>query len=279
MKLHLDTDFGSNPDDACALAMVLGWPGAELVGITTSDDRDGRRAEQVEEFLQLLGVGDVPVAAPALAPALLGDSVAAGATVVAIGPFTNLAGLERMRPGGLDQVPVYTMGGWVDPFDAGYPGWGPDRDHNVQSDADAARVLFRCGAELTLVPCASAATACLRTTDLPRLMSSGAVGAMLARQSVSHRNASGYVDLARRHAALPDDLVNFHWDPVTCAAALGWSGVTTSEMFLQPALEDGALRFERRPGGRRTRVVTEVDGDAFPDLWLTAVEAAQRSRA
>ncbi len=32
MRIHLDTDLGGDTDDACALAMLLGWPGVELVG-------------------------------------------------------------------------------------------------------------------------------------------------------------------------------------------------------------------------------------------------------
>ncbi|GAA2844417.1 hypothetical protein GCM10020220_037130 [Nonomuraea rubra] len=44
MRLHLDTDLGGDPDDVCALAMVLGWPGVEIVGVTTTGDPDGRRA-------------------------------------------------------------------------------------------------------------------------------------------------------------------------------------------------------------------------------------------
>jgi hypothetical protein len=31
-------------------------------------------------------------------------------------------------------------------------------------------------------------------------------------------------ELGREHAALPDDLVNFHYDPVACAVALRWPG-------------------------------------------------------
>ena len=38
MPIHLDTDLGGDPDDACALAMLLGWPDVELVGITTTAD-------------------------------------------------------------------------------------------------------------------------------------------------------------------------------------------------------------------------------------------------
>jgi hypothetical protein len=63
---------------------------------------------------------------------------------------------------------------------------------------------------------------------------------------------------------------------VTCAVALGWSHVTTSEMLLRPVLDDGVLRFERHADGRRTRVVTAVDGEDFTETWLSSVEAAQR---
>jgi hypothetical protein len=34
MKVHLDTDIGGDIDDLCALAMLLGWSGVEVVGIT-----------------------------------------------------------------------------------------------------------------------------------------------------------------------------------------------------------------------------------------------------
>jgi hypothetical protein len=51
VRIHLDTDLGSDTDDACALAMLLGWPGVELVGITTAVDPGGR--------------DDIPVAAGA----------------------------------------------------------------------------------------------------------------------------------------------------------------------------------------------------------------------
>lgn len=274
MRLHIDTDLGDNPDDDCALVMALGWPGVELTGVTTTADPDGRRAAQVERLLAWVGAA-VPVGSSDAATDLLADSIRSGATLAAIGPYTNLARLEQTHPGALAGVPVFTMGGWVDAFGVGYPRWGPERDHNVQSDTDAAMIVLGSGAALTLVPCASAVTASLRTTDLPRLVSSGTVGARLARLSMAHGEAHGYPALGRRHAALPDDLVSFLWDPVTCAAAVGWDGAVVSEIRLQPVLEDGVLRFARHPDGRRTRVVTEIDGTAFTETWLAAVEDAQ----
>ena len=44
VKIHIDTDAGGDIDDLCALAMVLAWPDAELVGVTTNSDDGGRRA-------------------------------------------------------------------------------------------------------------------------------------------------------------------------------------------------------------------------------------------
>lgn len=37
MRVHLDTDLRGDPDDARALALLLGCPGVEIVGITKID--------------------------------------------------------------------------------------------------------------------------------------------------------------------------------------------------------------------------------------------------
>src|ERR1035441_2857621 len=127
-KLHLDTDLGGDIDDLCALAMVLNWPEVELVAVTTVSDDRGKRAGYARYALALAGRRDIPVCAgadisqgyyhplqpgfpdenaywpeviqpepgPAVdAIALLDRSVEQEATIVAIGPFTNLALLEQ----------------------------------------------------------------------------------------------------------------------------------------------------------------------------------------
>jgi purine nucleosidase len=45
--------------------MLLGWPGVELVGITTTIDPGGRRAGCGAHCLKLAGRDDIPVAAGA----------------------------------------------------------------------------------------------------------------------------------------------------------------------------------------------------------------------
>lgn len=304
-RVHLDTDFGGDPDDACALAMLLGWPGAELVGITTTIDPGGRRAAYVSHCLTLVGRNDIPVAAgaevslttrqvaepvidderywprtlarrpsrPGAALDLLQQNIDAGATIVAIGPYTNLALLEVMRPGTLGRAPVVVMGGWVHPPAPGLPVWGPEMDFNVQWDTRAAEIMATSAADLTLSTLPATLTAPLRAVDLPRLRAAGPLGALLARQSDAFAHDRSMADLGRAHAGLPDDLVNFHWDPVACAVAVGWPGATVAEMRLRPVLTGDVLRFQPDPEGRPVRVVVEVDGAGFTEAWLSAVAA------
>ena len=309
MRIHLDTDFGGDPDDACALAMLLGCPNVELVGITTTLDRGGRRAGYVAHCLRLVGREDVPVAAgaavslttravadpvidderywprglaarpstPGAALDLLARSIEAGATLVGIGGATTLALLEVLRPGSLARVPTVVMGGWVDPPADGLPAWGPEADWNVQWDTRAAEIVAAT-ADLTLATLPATLKAHLRAADLPRLRTSGPLGELLARQSEAEAHDRGLGELGRAHAGLPDDLVNVHYDPVACAVAVGWTGAVVEEMRLRPVLERGVLRFRRDRQGRPTRVVVDVDGPAFAEDWLSAVEEAQRGR-
>ena len=77
--------------------------------------------------------------------------------------------------------------------------------------------------------------------------------------------------LGREHSALPDDLLNFHYDPVACAVALGWSGATVENMRLQPVKKRDVLSFQPHREGRSTQVVVDVDGAAFRETWLSAL--------
>jgi hypothetical protein len=81
--------------------------------------------------------------------------------------------------------------------------------------------------------------------------------------------------LGRLHAGLPDDLLNFQYDPVACAGALGWPGATVAEARLQ-LVRDGELRrFQPGTAGRPIRMLTDLDPGSFTEYWLNAVEAAQ----
>jgi inosine-uridine nucleoside N-ribohydrolase len=213
---------------------------------------------------------------PGAALDLLERSIQDEATVVAIGSYTNLALLEVARPGSLGRVPVVAMGGWTGPPADGLPAWGPETDHNVQFDTRAAQILTATATRLTLVTLPVTLKAHLRAADLPRLRASGPLGELLARQGEAHGEDHGMAELGRAHAGLPDDLLNFQYDPVACAVAVGWPGAVIKEQRLRPVMEGDVLRFQPDQDGRLVRVVVDLDGASFTDAWLAAVEAAQQ---
>lgn len=307
MLVHLDTDLGTDPDDVCALAMLLGLEGVDVGGVTTCADPGGQRAGYVAYCLELLGRCDISVVAGAerslshdelalpttgsrywpadsaarpaprgAAHRLMLDSVERGALVVAIGPYTNLAMLERERPGTLARTHVVVMGGWVRPPAHGLPPWGPERDYNVQWDTEAAKVVYEHAGALTLSTLPVSLQVPLRRCDLTALRECGAIGALIARQSAAHAKDSGKQRLGARYAALPDDLLNFHYDPLACAVAAGWSGAAVEEMRLRPEVSGGVLRWKEDGRGRPVQVVVGANGPAFAGAWMAAVREASR---
>ena len=300
--VHLDTDLGSDTDDLCALAMLLGWPEVAVTGVTTCTDPGGLRAGMTAYALELAGRAEVPLAAGAegtLAPPmvpfelpdywpepivprpsppgaaldLLADSVEGGATVVAVGPWTNLALLEAARPGLLGRARVVVMGGHVPAAGPGLPSWGADQDFNIQQDHQAARAVLE-ACDPVVVPLSATAQVHLRAADLPRLRAAGPLGALLADQAEAHARDQGTIELGRTWPGLPDDLLNFQHDPLACAVALGWEGARVEEVPVRLAVGGGRLRMTEAAGARPLRVVTAVDGPAFADAWLAAAERA-----
>jgi len=188
LKVHLDTDLGGDIDDICALAMLLCWPQEiQITGITTVGELNGRRAGQVKYVLGLAGRNEIPVAAGAdvsqgfypyelglppeerywpepivpvataasVAVQLLKASIEQGATVIAIGPYTNLFLLEKEFPGSLQNARLFLMGGYVYAPRAGFPQWQPTDDFNVQVDARSAQAVIA-NSDPTFIPLACA---------------------------------------------------------------------------------------------------------------------------
>jgi inosine-uridine nucleoside N-ribohydrolase len=308
MLVHLDTDLAGDPDDVAALVYLLARDDVQLTGITTVDDPGGRRAGYVAEVLRLADRPDVPFAAgaevslttgqpsggpppgppywPAEAAArpgrvgaaldLLTDSISSGALIAGIGPATTMALLERRTPGALRTAHVVLMGGWVEPPGRGLPQWGPEDDWNVTCDVVAATEVRAAAGRLTVVPLAATAQVHLRDRDLPRLAASGRLGALMARQAAAYRDDEGKTALARANPGLPDDLANFHHDPLAAAVAAGWDGVTIEHTILRTVMGEHG-RLERAgpddPGARRVELVVGVDGPAFAAHWLDTVTA------
>jgi inosine-uridine nucleoside N-ribohydrolase len=300
LKLHLDTDIGGDIDDLCALAMLLRWPDLEITGVTTAAEDAGRRAGYADYVLRLAGQTDVPLAAGAdvsrggyrwepleyppddifwpepiprrpgsLADALelLKHSVEAGAVVVATGPYTNLRLLDEAYPGILRKANLVLMGGYITPARAGFPQWGNDMDFNIQADIGSARHVLEHARPL-LVPLTMTVETTLRCADIPRLRQADAVAQLVARQAEAFTDNADY---GRLYSGLPDDFINFQHDPLACAVALGWDGVTIEETPVAITIQDGWLVERVDPAGRPMRVVTSVDADRFNRFWADVV--------
>jgi len=307
--VHLDTDLGGDIDDLCALAMLLYWPGAELVAVTTNSEDGGRRAGYASRALALASRSDVPVAAGADAadgyyrvwpglpqeasywptaagwgpvPArpgtldaaleLLADSIARGATVVAIGAMTNLALIEARNPGILREAHLVLMGGYLYPPRVGFPSWGYQEDWNMQVDAHSALTVLAC-ADPLLVPLTVTVETALCHSDLPALRQGGPLARLIVHQALTFdRDERLGATLTPACSALPRDFINFLHDPLACAIALGYGeGVEMRSVPLISSIEHGWLRQREDPAGRPTRLVTAVDGKAFNAHWLRTV--------
>jgi purine nucleosidase len=203
---------------------------------------------------------------------LLESSIEQGAIIVAIGPYTNLALLEKRSPGILQAARLVLMGGYVFPPRPGYPAWNYEMDWNVQVDVQSALYVLE-RSHPTLVPLAVTVETALRRAYLPRLRQSGPLGQLIARQAEAHaieyKNEETY---GQTCPGLPPDIINFQHDPLACAIALGWDeGVEVRELPLKSEIRDGWLRQTVDEGGTPTRVVTAVDGERFNEFWLRTV--------
>ena len=304
-KLHLDTDIGGDIDDLCALALVLKWPGCDLLAVTTNQDDGGRRAGYARYALDLAGRITTPVGAgsdisqnhyrmypglpdeaaywphpipPAPTPFdqtldLLASSIDQGATVVGIGTSTNLARLEERSPGILRRADLWLMGGYVYPPRPGFPQWDHTADWNVQNDIAAARLVFEHSSP-TLIPLTVTVETALCHSHLPALRQGGPLAQLIARQAIAFTHDE---QIEARFGAtchgLPPGIINFQHDPLACAIALGWrDGIEISELPLRIDIRDGWLLQVIDPvHGIPIRVVTRIDAARFNAFWLERV--------
>lgn len=305
-KIHLDTDLGGDIDDLCALAMLLRWPDdVDLNGITTVAEANGRRAGYVSYILGLERRKDIPVAAGAdvsqgfyryaelgypaeerywpepinpvpnsLADAmhLLKKTIEQGATIIAIGPFTNLYLLDLQYPGILMDTNLFLMGGYIYPTRPGFPNWGNEMDWNIQVDVKSAKHVIE-NSNPTLIPLSVTVETALRRAYLDDLRKAGALGRLIAQQAeafaIDEQNEMRFGETCE---GLPHDIINFQHDPLACAIALGWNDdVEIGELPLLIEEKDGWLRERIDPSGKPVRVVTKVDGPRFNEFWINKI--------
>ena len=148
MRLWIDTDIGTNVDDAVAVLAAVAHPAVDLVGVSTvGADPEGRAAVAVG-LLAAAGVdlGSVVVVAGAERPArsaggagAVVEAVAASGAeaLLAIGPLSNAA---AMTAAGVRPAEVTIMGGALRPVE--HRGELRAVEHNFGADPDAAAAVL-----------------------------------------------------------------------------------------------------------------------------------------
>ena len=138
MRLWIDTDIGTNPDDTIALWCAAHVHDATLVGVSTVDGNVEQRAEFARAIVPGVDViaGPPPPEAMAMADVLLG-----------IGPWTHVAALADV---GALPLRVVMMGGVLGPVV--HRGVQMSIEYNLSRDAASAARLLRTTGNLIVVP-------------------------------------------------------------------------------------------------------------------------------
>lgn len=199
----LDTDIGSDVDDALALALILGSPEANLLGITTVYGDTLLRARLARRFGKLAGQ-EIPVHCGLEQPisgrevwwpghegslhvGLENEPVEEGDAiryltqqvserpgeidVIAIGPLTNIAAALESDTAFVHNVRhLWIMGG----------GFGMDEaEHNFRSDDQAAKIVFESELNITVTGLEVTRKVEMRKEQLALIAAAGPLGQAL----------------------------------------------------------------------------------------------------
>lgn len=202
-SIILDTDIGSDVDDAMALAQILGSPDLDLLEVHTVYGDTRLRAQLARRYGVLAGreLDVVPgVVQPVsgrevwwaghegtLHDGLEGETISAGSAperlvarlraqpgeldVAAIGPLTNLAAALALEPEAARRIRhLWVMGG----------SFGDEvSEHNFKSDDVAAQTVLTAGIPTTITGLEITRQVTIESARLERIRAAGALGAAL----------------------------------------------------------------------------------------------------
>ncbi len=300
IPIILDTDIGSDVDDALALALLLASPEVELVGVTTVYGDVACRARIAQKLLQLAGRADVPVFPGAGQPLswnhpvwwgghegkglLEGDDWHAPVrsehavdwlidtilarpgeiTLITIGPMTNAALAVRREPRLAQAVKAVVSMGGVARVSANALDL-PVAEHNVKSDPAAARIVLQAGWPFTMVGLDVTMRVQITREHVRQITALGTP----FHQALERLIARWLAFVGREHTALHD--------PLAVAVALGQPFVSFQDLRVdvetEGELTDG-MTVVRRPGKgapANARVALDVDAEGFLRFYTDRV--------
>lgn len=284
-RLVLDTDMGSDVDDALALALALGSPEIELVAVTTVSREPALRARIARKLLDLAGRRDVPVFAGCERPRSGGDTFVwfgnegsgivepaerlevgdehavdalsrllraeDGLEVCAVGPLTNLGELLSRDPGAFARIAQLTiMGGHIREVAYGGAVFPHGVDYNPCSDPGSSLDVLRSAGPIHPIRLVTADVT-LRTWMTP-----AEVERLEGRRTPFHAALARAVRLwtpimqgifGGFGASMDDANAAFLHDPLALACVYDESYCRFEDLEIEPAIENSILRTIERP--------------------------------
>jgi purine nucleosidase len=294
IKVVLDTDIGTDIDDAWALGFALAHPGFDLMGVTITDGDTAARAKVACKLLQANGRGDVPVAVgratkvpperldlqfswaedfrakrPVGKPAAqflvdIAKKHPGEITLMAVGPLQNVADALRREPAlGRYLKRVVLMSGCIrgtasKPAQI-IPEW------NVVSATADAQLVYAAGLPLTIVPLDSTTQVKLADRERERLQ--------------AHRSplTASLEALYRLWIEIPEQRMTLH-DQLAIAETAN-TGAFFGKVEELPLFVDdeGYTRIDALKG-KKVAVCLEPRRDAFMEYYLAGLLAAPARR-
>jgi inosine-uridine nucleoside N-ribohydrolase len=296
----IDCDPGH--DDAVALLLALASPEVELVGVTTVSGNQtlAKTTANALRVLELVGRGDVPVAAgadrpikrdlfvaayvhgesgldgpalpdpqgkplPAGAADFIAERVSASAqplTLIPTGPLTNVAAfLERHEQAASKLKRIVLMGGAIAEGNV-----TPAAEFNIWADPEAASTVFRSGLDVTMIGLDVTHKALLTPEHGERLRKTGRTGTFVAEL------LEFYSRFHREVYSFPGSPIH---DAVAVAHVLDPSLVETKRRNVEIELESELCRgrtvvdlWRRTERAPNAHVGVDIDSDRFLELLL-----------
>ena len=299
-RIILDTDIGTDVDDALALALAIkSRRDVDLRAVTTVHGDTRLRAKIAKKMLRISGLENVPVAAGICKP-LMRDRPVMGwighegkgfltsndcaleisemhavdliiseimsmkgeITLISIGPLTNLATAIIKEQEIIDCVKeVIIMGGVTRLFNGLNL---PHREHNILCDPEAAKIVFSSGLPIIMVPLDVTLKVYIRREDLDRIR---AAQSPLTDAIVSMTKQ--YMDIVNR------DYTWLH-DPLALSVAIDDSLVKMMDMKILVETRGEyttgqTLALPAKPGEKSVRVCVDVDAERFKEFFMNRI--------
>ena len=297
-KLILDTDIGSDVDDALALALALKSRELQLEAVTIVYGDVDLRSKIALKMLKLADVEGVPVAKGIEKP-LLGErkvfwtghegegiltpeddelkadpvhavnliiskvmSMKNEITLITIGPLTNLAVAIIKEPQIVENVKeVFIMGGVTRLMDGSNL---PYREHNIYCDPEAAKIVFNSGLPITMVPLDVTLKVVINREDLKRIA------------SVNTPFTDAIVSMVEHYLGFRKRDYTFLHDPLAVAVSIDRSLVKTVDMKVLVETKGEytigqTIALPAKPEETAVKVCLDVDVERSRNLFIDRI--------